>query len=338
MTTPQDGSRHGVLQHAAAASPSAEATRQSSVVDKYLIPRAFTVRMSEHESVRAYEVGPPDVPVVIGIHGTPSSGVNETFKYVATSPVFCRLVTFDRQGYGGSTPKPGRKVSDIAPIVEAVLNHLSLDVAAVYGVSGGGPHALAAAALLPDRISRVASLGGIGPNFGPGFDYMDGQIPLARQEMLAARSDPEALREFYRRYIVTMEMPDVEKEWFSQNDLRVSRFMREVMAPVKKKIEQQLSLHDAEFSQEDAYVDDFQSFASPWGFELGSIKVPVRFFHGLADIMVPPRHSEWLQSQISNAGLELFPNIGHTLSQIMSHVFAWLVGETSCRGLRRVTS
>ncbi|TIW06045.1 MAG: alpha/beta hydrolase [Mesorhizobium sp.] len=338
MTAPKDGSRHSILQHTPVASPLTGASSQSSAVDKYLTPRAFTVRISEHESVRVYEVGPPDVPVVIGIHGTPSSGVNEVLKYVATGPVFCRLVTFDRQGYGCSTPRPGRKVRDIVPIIEAVLNRLSLDVAAVYGVSGGGPHALAAAALLPDRISRVASIGGIGPNFGPGFDYMDGQIPLARQEMLAARSDLDALRDFYRRYIVTMDMPDVGKQWFSENDLRVSRFMREVMASVKKKIEQQLSLHEADFSQENAYIDDFQSFASPWGFELGSIKIPSRFFHGLADLMVPRRHSEWLQSQIPNAGLELFPNFGHTLSQIMPHVFAWLVGETPCQGLRRIMS
>ncbi|RUX51280.1 alpha/beta hydrolase [Mesorhizobium sp. M4A.F.Ca.ET.050.02.1.1] len=338
MTAPKDGSRHSILQHAPVASPLTGASSQSSAVDKYLTPRAFTVRMSEHESVRVYEVGPPDVPVVIGIHGTPSSGVNEVLKYVATGPVFCRLVTFDRQGYGCSTPKPGRKVRDIAPIIEAVLDRLSLNVAAVYGVSGGGPHALAAAALLPDRISRVASCGGIGPNFGQGFDYMDGQILLARQEMLAARSDPDALREFYRRYIVTMDMPDVEKEWFSQNDIHVSRFMREVMAPLKDRIEQHLNIKEPLFSQEDAYIDDFQSFASPWGFDLGSIGVSARFFHGLADIMVPPRHSEWLQSQIPNAGLELFPNLGHTLSQIMPHVFAWLVGETPCQGLRRIMS
>ncbi|MER9159327.1 alpha/beta hydrolase [Mesorhizobium sp. M0778] len=246
-------------------------------------------------------------------------------NYVASGAVFCRFVTFDRQGYGGSTPMPGRKVSDIAAVVKAVLDRLAVEVAAVYGISGGGPHALATAALLPERILRVASLGGIGPSFGPGFDYAVGQVPLMREEILVARSGPDASREYYRRAVSQLNTPEIEKQVYSENDRRIGRFRSEVLAPVRQKIEQQLGLPDSRYSQEDAYVDDFQSFASPWGFELGSIGIPARFFHGLADMMVPPRHSEWLQSQIPNAGLELFPNVGHRLDQLMPHVFAWLV-------------
>src|SRR6266508_464462 len=119
--------------------------------------------------------------------GRPTTGMSHVVKYVAIGAVFCRLVTFDRPGYGGSTPQPGRKVSDIAPVVEAVLDHLSVDVAAVYGHSGGGMLALATAALLPERVSRVAVLAGNGPNSGPGFAYTAGQVPIMADEILPAR-------------------------------------------------------------------------------------------------------------------------------------------------------
>ncbi|MER9770137.1 alpha/beta hydrolase [Mesorhizobium sp. M0189] len=245
-------------------------------------------------------------------------------NYVATGPIFCRLIAVDRQGYGGSTPAPGRKVRDIADIVEAVLDHRSVDVAAVYGASGGGPHSLATAALLPDRISRAASLAGIGPSFGPGFDYGHGQVPLMREEIVMARASLDASRDFYRRVLANEEEPDIEAGIYSDNDRRIKRFVNEILAPVRNKIERQLGLPEHRFSVEDAYVDDFHSFASPWGFELGSIAVPVRIFHGLSDIMVPPCHSQWLQTQIPNASLELFPNVGHNFEQLMPHIFAWL--------------
>ncbi|BCG97402.1 hypothetical protein MesoLj131a_62660 [Mesorhizobium sp. 131-2-1] len=192
----------------------------------------------------------------------------------------------------------------------------------MYGKSGGGPHAVAVAALLPTRISRVASLAGGGPNSGPGFDCTDGQAPLMREEILEARKGPEASREYYRRLIVKMGNPD-EQQLYSWNDRRIMRSP----APLRENLVQQLGLSGSPYSEEDAYVDDVQSFVSPWGFEFGSIKVPVRFFHGLDDLMVPPCHSEWLQRQIPTAGLELFPNIGHNLSQLMPHVFAWLAGN-----------
>ncbi|MER9896065.1 alpha/beta hydrolase [Mesorhizobium sp. M0119] len=308
---------------ASAGSLSGAATEKASAGDAYLTPRVFEVEISGGRTIRAYEVGPPDVPLVVGIHGTPNTGLGHIVNYVASGAIFCRLVTFDRQGYGGSTPQPGRKVSDIAPVVEAILTHLSVDIAAVFGSSGGGPHALAAAALLPNRISRVASLAGGGPNFGPGFDCADGQVPLMREEIVEARKGPDASRQFYRRVAASRHDPEIEKELYSLNDRRIRR----LLAPLSENLAQQLALPDSPYLEEDAYVDDYQSFVSPWGFELGSIQVPVRFFHGLADLMVPPRHSEWLQSQIPNASLELFPNVGHTFSQLMPHVFAWLVAN-----------
>ncbi|MES0064104.1 alpha/beta hydrolase [Mesorhizobium sp. M0041] len=296
--------------------------QESSSIEKYLTPRVFDVQMPGGSTVRAYEVGPPDVPVVIGIHGTPSIGLGHIVNYVASGAIFCRLVTFDRPGYGGSTPQPGRKVRDIAPVVEAILDHLSVDIAAVFGHSGGGMLALATAALLPKRISRAAFLGGNGPNFGPGgFDYADGPSPLMREEIIEARKGPGGSREFYRRVAANWHNPEIEHQLYPENDLRIER----LLAPLKDKIAGQLALSASPYSEEDAYVDDTQAWVSPWGFELGSITVPTRLFWGLKDLFAARRHSEWLQTQIPNSSLELFPHVGHSFSQLMPHVLAWLV-------------
>ncbi|PZV34411.1 alpha/beta fold hydrolase [Mesorhizobium kowhaii] len=307
------------------ADASAAAVEQSTAIDKYLIPRVFEIQTGQGMTTRAYEVGPPDVPLVIGIHGTPSTGLGHVVNYVASGAIFCRLVTFDRQGYGGSTPQPGRKVHHIAPMVEAILDHLAVDTAAVYGHSGGGMLALATAALLPSRVSRAACLAGNGPNFGArGFDYADGCSPLMLEEILEARKGPEASRELYQRYVdPKVSDPEHEKLLYSENDRRIMR----LLAPLREKIAQQLALPESLYATEDAYVDDAQSWVSPWGFDLGSMTVPTRIYHGIEDLQVAPRHSEWLQSQIPNSTLELFPHIGHNLSQLMPHIFAWLVGK-----------
>ncbi|WP_352764324.1 alpha/beta hydrolase [Mesorhizobium sp. M0189] len=184
--------------------------------------------MPHGRTVRAYEVRPPDVPLVVGIHGTPSTGLRDIVNYVATGAVFCRLVTFDRQGYGGSTPQPGRKVSDIATIVDAVLDHLSVDAASVYGNSGGGPHALATAALLPERISRVACLAGIGPSFGPRFDYAEGQTPLMLEEILTARSGRDVSHAFFKRTVdLRLNDPQCDAAYFYR-DPRSSQMSRSI--------------------------------------------------------------------------------------------------------------
>ncbi|MER9020631.1 alpha/beta hydrolase [Mesorhizobium sp. M0898] len=299
--------------------------KQPTLIETYLIPRVFDVPLSEGKTLRAYEIGPPDVPLVVGIHGTPDTGLRHVVDYIASGPIFCRLVTFDRQGYGGSTPEPGRKVVDVVPVVRTILDHLGAESAAVYGHSGGGMLALATAALLPERITKAACVAGNGPNFGcGGFDYTQGPSPLLREEIVEARKGPEASRDFYRRVVDKLSDPEVERQIRPENDLRVAK----LMAPLWDKIERQLALPKSPYSEEDAYVDDAQSWVSPWGFELGSITVPTRLFCGLEDLMASPYHSEWMQTQIPNAGLTRFAHFGHNLAALMPHMLAWLVSDT----------
>jgi pimeloyl-ACP methyl ester carboxylesterase len=291
-----------------------------------LTPKMFDVPVADRGVVRAYACGPTDAPVVVGIHGTPGTGVNELVKYIGTGAVFCRFVTFDRPGYGGSSNVSEAHVREIADVVEAVLDHLSIDAAGVYGISGGGPHALATGALLPDRISRVASCAGIGPSQAPGFDYTTDQIPVMRDEMLAAREGPDASRHFVEGLIAAAgEGGDTFGDAYSSNDRRVAREFR---PDVEAVVRAQLGVPAPEPADwVDGYVQDFQAFAATWGFDLASIRIPTKFFHGLADIMCPLNHSQWLRTQVVGAELETFRHVGHSIDQLMPHVYAWLIAD-----------
>lgn len=293
-------------------------------IDQFLKPEVRNITYGGGV-IRAFDIGPKDAPTVIGLHGTPSSGLSQIVPYIASGAIFCRLVTFDRPGYGGSTPQPGMKVRDTAPIIERIMDFLAVKQASVFGHSGGGPLALAAAALLGDRIVRAASLAGVGPSRGPGFDYVDGSSQPMRDEIVAARAGPLASRQFYEKMLNPQFRPLITEQIYALNDLR----LRTLQQAAVEKLRTELGLAASEFPVEDAYVNDVQSWVSDWGFNFRDIKQPVRFFHGAADLMVTPRHSIWLSKQISGATVELFEHFGHNLSPLMPHVYAWLIDTKS---------
>ena len=91
--------------------------------------------------------------VVVWHHGTPNIGAPPRPLFEAAARLGIRWVSYDRPGYGGSTPRPGRDVASAARDVAAVADHLGVGSFAVMGHSGGGTHALASGALLGDRVA-----------------------------------------------------------------------------------------------------------------------------------------------------------------------------------------
>jgi len=110
-----------------------------------------------------------------------------------------RLISYDRPGYGGSTPQPGRSVADCAEDVRAIAQALGLPRLGVWGLSGGGPHALACAALLPDLVAAVSVIGSIAPYGAPGLDYFAGMGTSNVDEIKLYLSDPASSREKARQ-------------------------------------------------------------------------------------------------------------------------------------------
>jgi pimeloyl-ACP methyl ester carboxylesterase len=197
-----------------------------------------------------------------------------------------RVFTYDRPGYGLSTRAPGRRVVDSAADVRVVADAFGLERFGVVGVSAGGPSALAAAALLPDRVSRCAVVVGVAPYAAEGLDFFAGMDDEDRTEWEHAVQGEAALDADWQGILewVNAGMPDVEVP----DDVRV--MLMETM-------------QEAGRQGSAGYVDDLLSLVRDWGFALEDVRVPTRIMVARDDASAPAAHGEWLAHQLPDAEL-----------------------------------
>ena len=219
------------------------------------------------------------------------------------------LVVYSRAGYGDSTPQPGRSVASVAADIEDLLDALAADRFVTLGWSGGGPHALACAALITDRCLAAVSLAGVAPYRASGLDWMAGMAAENVEEFGAALQGERAL------------VPLLEK-W--QEDLRniqgpqVAESLGGLVSEVDKQAltgefadELAASFRHALSNGIAGWRDDDLAFTRDWGFELTAIQRPVAVWQGAEDRMVPFAHGQWLAAHIPNATVNLYPSQGH---------------------------
>jgi len=202
------------------------------------------------------------------------------------------LVSYGRPSYGGSSPRPGRDVASAAPDVAQIADALRIERFALMGASGGAPHALACAALLPERVTGVVCLASPAP-FTDEFEWFDGMVsPGGLRAALAGRNARE-------RYAATEEF-DVESftpaDWEAL-DSRWSSLGADASLAFQ--------------AGPDGLIDDDVAYVSPWGFELTRITAPVLFVQGGEDRVVPPAHAEWLLRHCPRSELWVRPEDGH---------------------------
>ena len=152
------------------------------------------VPTQDDRTLLVLERGDPDGHPVLVHNGTPNSRLMFDHDVARARAQGIRLISYDRPGYGGSSPHPGRTVVDCTCDVRAIAAALDIDSLALWGISGGGPHALACAALLPDLVAAVAVLASIAPWEAPGLDYFDGMGQFNVDETLLAVRDPVGAR------------------------------------------------------------------------------------------------------------------------------------------------
>lgn len=282
--------------------------------------------------VYAYEQwGDPDGLPLFWIHGTPGGRLSRYPDVSLWERLRLRVITVDRPGYGLSTPLPGRAVSHIAADVASVADHLSIGRFAVHGASGGGPHALAIAALLGDRVlacSAVCSAAPVEPDEiaamleinQVGYRIMTEQgragitefLTPWRERMLA---DPVAgLR------AAIADAPEQDHEWLSRPDVQ------QVHAE---------SLTDALAPGLDGWVDDGMSLEiEPWGFDPSTIACPTDFWHSDDDANCPLSATRRLVDAVVGARLTVWEGQGHTApSRNAEQVLTELIAVARAREL-----
>jgi pimeloyl-ACP methyl ester carboxylesterase len=263
-------------------------------------------------------------PVLVH-NGTPNSRLLFGPDVARAERKGIRLISYDRPGYGRSTPQPHRSVADCAQDVRAIAAGMEIERLAVWGISGGGPHAIACAALLADLVPAVAVLASVAPWNAAGLDYFNGMGQMNVDDTRLALEDPVAARakcEADRLDMLALT-PEALLEYLST-----------LLTPVDAAVltgELAQYLVDSTRSglatgSEGWWADDL-ALLGPWGFELDSIRTPVLLLHGRQDRFVPFGHGEWLSRHIPGVEAKLTDDDGHlTLTaRHLDDIHDWLL-------------
>jgi pimeloyl-ACP methyl ester carboxylesterase len=252
------------------------------------------------------------VPLVLH-HGTPSCGMLYRGWVEACEERGVRLVGFSRPGYGRSERLEGRTVRDVVPDVEALAGELGLDRFYVLGHSGGGAHALACAALLPERVLGAATVAGAAPHGAEGLDWLEGQEEENVEEWHAALAGGDTLRRLLEEWAAEM-LGEADEPTSSEGAESLGSLVSDAD---RASITPQTAAFAAERRKHTlsngiwGWFDDDIAETKPWGFEVAEIHVPVTVWHGGQDRFVPPAHGEWLAQAIPGARTQFRPDEGH---------------------------
>ena len=284
-----------------------------------------TVRTPDGRTLRVQEGGDPGGRPVLVHGGTPNSRSLYGPHLELAREQGIRLISYDRPGYGGSTPQPGRTIGDCAADVRSIADALDIDRFAIWGISGGGPHALASAALLPDRLVAVASLASPAPYDAPGLDYFGGMGELNVDDIKLMLDDPTAARAktISDREIMLTATAEGTRE-----------FLQTLLTPTDAAVMTgELAEHLTQSGKDglapgiEGWWDDGWAMLQPWGFDVRAIDVPMMLWHGRHDKFVPFQHGEWLAQQIPGVDAHLTEEDGHLtlIQRRIPAVHAWLL-------------
>ncbi|MFI1866018.1 alpha/beta fold hydrolase [Streptomyces jumonjinensis] len=300
----------------------------------------------------AYEWwGDPGGHPVFLLHGTPGSRLGPRPRTFHLHNLGVRLIAYDRPGYGDSDRHAGRGIADAVGDVRAIADTMGLARYSVVGRSGGGPHALACAALDPGRVASVAAVVTIAPPDAEDLNWLTGMAEsnvmtytmmarhspdltqvgaLLARNADAIRKDPSSLLNS-----LTTEMPDVDRRVVEDAGIR-DLLMLNYLSAVGESGEAKTAGPDEPDGPAApmGWVDDLVSFRKPWGFAPQSIEgVPVLLWHGEHDVFAPVSHFHWLAERIPGARAVLQPSAAHFAAlPALPPILAWVRDQARTGG------
>jgi pimeloyl-ACP methyl ester carboxylesterase len=278
------------------------------------VVRETDLTLGDERTLHAYDTGADDADGRLAVfwhHGSPNIGAPPEPLFSAADRLGIRWVSYDRPGYGGSTPHPGRDVASAAADTAAVADAMGVGRFAVMGHSSGGSHALACAALLPNRVSGVVVVGGMAPFGAEGLDWFGGFGPGGAAQLRAAAAGRAAPEQYFSE-------ADEEPEFTPEDEAVLAgewSWFIDVVRP-------------ALAGGMEGFIEDDLAGVGEWGFDPGDVVAPALFVHGGRDRVVPSSHGEWLARRCPSAELWLRPDDGHisVLDPGAEAAMGWLRG------------
>jgi pimeloyl-ACP methyl ester carboxylesterase len=270
------------------------------------------IETSDGRALAYEQFGDPAGTPVFVLHGTPGCRLSDRHPDRSREhDAGLRLIGYDRPGYGRSTRKRGRRVVDCVHDVAAIGDALGIERFAVAGRSGGGPHALAVGARLPDRVTRVGCDVSGAPFDADDLDWFAGMDPINVEEFGWALEGEATLTRELRR-----EADDILARLEADPlalfaDIELSESDRAVLDDRAATELRRKSLRESLAQGVCGWVDDDLAFLAPWGFDLADVRVPVEIRYGASDVLVPAAHGAWLAEHVPHAIVTVDHESGH---------------------------
>lgn len=282
------------------------------------------MRVSDGRHLMVERLGDPQGSPVFLLHGTPGSRLGPAPRGMVLYQRGMQLIAYDRPGYGGSDRLEGRSVGDVVKDVTTIADELGLERFAVVGRSGGAPHALACAALIPERVTRTAALVALAPKDAEGLDWFEGMAAHNVREYSTAAQDPDGVAAR-----LTPRADEIRKDPVRLlDDLRQELTESDRMVVADAGVRSMLLRNYQEALRTSAWgwIDDALAFCSPWGFDPADIPGEVLLWHGEQDVFSPVGHSRWLAERIPGATAVLEPAAAHfDAFRALPRVLTWLL-------------
>lgn len=297
-----------------------------------LISRDFEVCSDDGRRLRVNVTGASDGYPVFLMHGTPGSRRGPRPRGIVLYRLGLQLVSYDRPGYGRSDRAEGRVVADAAHDVASIARALRIEEFAVVGRSGGGPHALAAAALYPDLVSSVAVLVSLAPRNARGLDWFGGMSEHNVREFMTADDGSDPDFQEVRQWAAAVGRDPRHMFQLLHPDL--CEFDHRVVGDVALRGLLLDTYREGLRQGPEGWIDDVVAIRRPWGFELSGIRARTLLWHGANDRFSPVEHSYWLHRQMTaartSATLHIQPKIGHFGAvEVLPEVLSWVVDGVS---------
>lgn len=265
-----------------------------------------SVQVAKGRRMAYAEYGDPEGQPVIILHGTPGSRTLFASSHDVARKMGFRIIAPDRAGYGRSDSHYHRTLAATAHDVQDLANALRINRFYLLGYSGGGPHAIAAALLMKDRVQQIALVSPVGlvsdvEHFSMSFlhhfifSYLGHSQTAARAYFHSVRSMTTWLPGS-ADYLVTQYATEADRAILDEYGLCHSLGT---------------SMREGLYSSVEGAVQDLRLYCGPWGLDLQKLQVPVSIWQGSEDTIVPPEAAFRLAEVLPNCRLEVIDGMGH---------------------------
>ena len=271
-------------------------------------PREHMLSLENGTSVAVSEYGAPDGAPVFFCHGWPSSRTMAELAADAARDLGLRLISPDRPGIRDSAFQPDRKLIDWPPFLNEIADQLGIDRFRILAISGGAPYAYVTGWTIPERVEKIAVVSGAPPL--DKLSDLDGLLPIHRQMLRLRQSSPRLLKALFHlaRPFVALRMP-----------IRVRPLLLKFLQPCDANVLRESRAFDVCFdsarhawrSSARGVMTDAEIYATPWGFPLEEVRVPVAIWHGTKDRTFAHRLARTVAERLPNCELHLVDGAGH---------------------------